>query len=180
MDVFDCIKLRRSVREYLDKPIPKEDLARLLNVLRAAPSAANRQPWKFIAVTDPEKRRAMVEKCGGQKFLAQAPVTIIGCGLTEHAWHGMGGDKSASSVDVDLAIALDHLTLAAAALGLGTCWVGAFDELRFKKLFNVPDNVKIVALTPLGYPKDKAIFRALAEGARKALEEIICYNNYEK
>jgi len=65
MDVFECIKIRRSIRDYLDKPIPKEHLNRLLNVLRAAPSAANRQPWKFIVVTDPEKRRAMVERCGG-------------------------------------------------------------------------------------------------------------------
>jgi len=180
MDVFECIKIRRSVRDYLDKPIPGEHLTRLLNVLRAAPSAANRQPWKFIVVTDPEKRRAVVERCGGQRFLAQAPVTIIGCGLTEQAWHGMGGNKTASSEDVDLAIALDHLTLAAAALGLGTCWVGAFDEACFKKLFNVPANVKIVALTPLGYPKDKASFRPFAEGARKALDEIICYDSYQK
>lgn len=180
MDVFECIKMRRSVREYLEKPIPREHIDRLLNVLRAAPSAANRQPWKFIVVTDPQKRRAMVEQCGGQKFLAQAPVTIIGCGLTGQAWHGMGGNKTASSVDVDLAIALDHLTLAAAALELGTCWVGAFDESRFKRLFNVPADVKIVALTPLGYPKDKASFRPFAESARKALDEIICYDIYQK
>jgi nitroreductase len=92
----------------------------------------------------------------------------------------MGGNRTASSVDVDLAIALDHLTLAAAALGLGTCWVGAFDEARYKKLFNVPANVRIVALTPVGYPKDKASFRPFAEGARKALDEILCYDSYKE
>jgi nitroreductase len=178
MDVIECIRKRRSVRKYKSDAIPAAVLREMLEVMRLAPSAANRQPWKFLVVQDKEKRQQMVEICGGQKFLSEAPVVIIGCGYPDSAWHGMGGDKSASSVDVDLAIALDHLTLAAASRGLGTCWVGAFRESCLKQLFGIPEEVKIVALTPLGYPAEENAFHEIDASRRKPLEAIVCYERF--
>jgi nitroreductase len=178
MDTIECIRKRRSVRKYKSDPIPAAVLREMLEVLRVAPSAANRQPWKFLVVQDEAKRKEMVEVCGGQKFLAEAPVVIIGCGYPKEAWHGMGGDKSATSVDVDLAIALDHLTLAAASRGLGTCWVEAFRESCMKKLFDIPEEVKVVALTPLGYPAEENALHEIGAGARKPLEAVVCYERY--
>jgi len=173
MDVLEAIFNRRSVRAYKPDPIPENVMQKLLQVLRAAPSAANKQPWKFIVVADKELRQKLVTDCRGQKFLAQVPVVIIGCGIPELAWKGMGGDSGKDAVDVDLAIAIDHLTLAAVSFGLGTCWIGAFKEELVKKTLNIPDKYRIVALTPLGYPESPDMNHPLDESKRKPLNKII-------
>ena len=178
MDVFECIIKRRSVRRYRSDPVPEEMLTKLLNVLRAAPSAANKQPFKFIVVRNPELRRRMVEECHGQKFFREAPVAIIACGDPTLAWKGLGGDKEHDTVDIDTAIAIDHLTLAAMSLGLGTCWVGAFQEPLMKNLFNVSEHIRIVTMTPLGYPAKPDAFRSFPEDKRKSLSELICHDVY--
>ena len=150
MDVLEAIRTRRSVRAYSPKAIPADVMDRMRNALRWAPSACNLQPWRFILVTDPDLRRQVAEASNHQFWMADAPVTIVACGLPDRAYQHMGGHGC--SIEVDVAIAVDHLTLAATAEGLGTCWVCHFDEARMKQILGIPDEVRVVALTPLGFP----------------------------
>jgi nitroreductase len=171
MNVIEAINLRRSVRAYSSRAIPGEVQRRVLDAMRAAPSACNLQPWHFILVSDAELRRRVAAACFDQMWMASAPLTVVGCGLLDQAYKHMGGHGT--SVDVDVAIALDHLTLAAVAEGLGTCWIGAFDEPHVKQILGVPRQVKIVALTPLGYPASDDLIAPLERGRRKPLEDIV-------
>ncbi len=176
MDVMEAILTRRSVREYSSRPIPEAVMERMRRALRAAPSACNFQPWRFVLVQDESLRVKLAEAAHGQKWIADAPVTVVACGLAERAYKKMGG--CGNSVDVDVAIALDHLTLAAVAEGLGTCWIGAFDEAAVKALLNVPDGVKVVAMTPLGYPASAELNHPLDETRRKDEKEIFSTDRY--
>ncbi|MHC4983123.1 MAG: nitroreductase family protein, partial [Planctomycetota bacterium] len=145
--------------------------------LRSAPSACNFQPWRFILVVDEKLRQVIAQAANSQLWMAAAPVIVVACGLGEQAYKRMGG--SGNSVDVDLAIALDHLTLAAVAEGLGTCWIGAFDEGKVKKLLGIPKAVKVVAMTPLGYPESPGLICPLEEGRRKAEKEIFSIDKFD-
>ncbi len=176
MDFYQVIKTRRSVRSYKPDPIPEEVLMRVLNSARIAPSGNNRQPWKFIIIKDEERKKKMIELCKGQKFVAEAPVLIVACGRNIH--YNRGEWMGDYSMIVDVAIAVDHLTLSARAEGLGTCWIGSFDNEGIKKFLGIPKDVNVVALTPLGYPKDPSIFKETEN--RKKLEEIICYEKWEE
>lgn len=176
MDVHEAIQMRRSVRSYSDKPIPDEVMARMRRALRSAPSACNYQPWRFVLVAAPELRQKVARAAKGQTWMADAPVTVVACGLPGEAYKQMGGHGN--SADVDVAIALDHLTLAAVAEGLGTCWIGAFDEAAVKDLVGVPADVKVVAMTPLGYPASADLNRPLDEAKRKPEAEIFSTDRY--
>ncbi|HOK29777.1 MAG TPA: nitroreductase family protein [bacterium] len=171
MDVYDAIKTRRSVRAYQDKPVPEDVLKRILEAARLAPSASNRQDWKFIVVRDSGNRRAVAQAANNQMFIAQAPVIIVAVSLNP--------DRIMScevpSYAVDLAIAVDHITLAATAEGLGTCWIGAFSQREMKKVLDIPERYKVVTLTPLGYPADSP-----RPKVRKPLEEIVCYEKFKE
>jgi nitroreductase len=171
VDLYDAVRNRLSVRAYKPDPVPDELLNRVLEAGRLAPSAKNYQPWKFIVVKDEQVRAALVPACRGQDFVGQAPVVICACTLVEQAWKGMGGYWSAEAVDV--AIALEHIMLAATAEGLGTCWIGAFIEAEVRKVLSIPENVKPIALTPLGYPARPSHARP-----RKPLEEIVCFDRF--
>ena len=153
MDFYDVIRQRKSVRKYKSDPIPDEVLNRILEAGRIAPSAKNIQPWHFIVVKDPAIKEMVAEASRGQLFMADADVILCGCALEDIAWGRMGGYMS--SFAVDLTIAMDHMILAATNEGLGTCWIGAFDEKAAKEVLGVPDNVRIVALTPVGYPAEE-------------------------
>lgn len=122
MEVTEAIRTRRSVRAYATRPIPAEVMTRMQEALRLAPSACNIQPWRFILVTDPDVRQKLALAANGQKWMADAPAIIVGCGFPDQAYQRMGGHGN--SVDIDVAIALDHLSLAAVADGLATCWIG--------------------------------------------------------
>lgn len=176
MDVFDAIANRRSVRAYSSEAIPAELMRRMRQTLRAAPSACNYQPWHFILVTDQSLRQRLAKASRGQSCLAEAPVTVVACGLPDQAYKWMGGHGN--SVEVDVAIAVDHLTLAAAAVGLGTCWIGAFDEAAVKQLLGIGPEVKVVALTPLGYPASPDMLCPLDQARRKGESEIFSVNRY--
>ena len=177
MHVLEAIRSRRSVRSYAaGKPIPAEVMARMRQALRLAPSACNIQPWHFILVTDGSLRRHVAQAAKGQDWVAQAPVLVVGCGFPGKAYQRMGG--YGNSVDVDLAIALDHLTLAAVAEGLGTCWIGAFDEARVKRLLGIPEDVKVVAMTPLGYPSSDDLNHPVDPGLRKSEGELFSTDRY--
>jgi len=175
MEFYEVINTRRSVRSYKKDPIPDDVIKRVLNSARIAPSGSNRQPWKFIIIKDEERKKKMVELCEGQRFIAEAPILIVACGRNIH--YNRGGWMGDYSMIVDVAIAVDHLTLAARAEGLGTCWIGSFDNEGIKKFLEIPDDVNVVALTPIGYPKDPSVFKETKN--RKRLEEIICYEKWE-
>ncbi len=176
MNVLEAIKTRRSVRAYAPRPIPPDVFHRMKQALRFAPSACNLQPWRFILVTDDHLRRQLAMLSHNQLWIAEAPVVVVGCGFPEQAYKTMGG--YGNSVEIDLAIALDHLTLAAVAEGLGTCWIGAFDEQQIKNLLHVPPTAKIVAMTPLGYPATANLNIAIDETHRKADSEVFHTNRF--
>jgi len=177
MNVLEAIQERQSVRSYSqDRPIPIEAMERMRQALRWAPSACNIQPWHFILVEDNALRTELAQAARGQKWIAEAPVIVVGCGIPEQAYKGMGGHGN--SVDIDVAIALDHLTLAAVDEGLGTCWIGAFDEEKVKLLLDVPETVKVVAMTPLGYPLSADTDRSRIPIPRKKESEIFSVNRY--
>ena len=171
MDVYEAIRTRTSVRGYRSAPVEDEKLRRILEAARLAPSGKNGQPWTFIVIKEAAIRERLVDACKGQTFLAEAPVVIAACGKEELAYQKMGGYWN--SLPVDIGISLEHLMLAAAAEGLGTCWIGAFIEEKVRAVLQVPEGVKIVALTPVGYPKEERVARP-----RKPLEEIIMHERW--
>lgn len=146
MQTLETILTRRSIRKYEPKPLREGDLRKVLEAGRKAPSAANRQPWHFIVVQEEEEKRALAEACSGQTWLAEAAVIIAGIGRpnVNEKWYA-----------VDVAIALENMILAATALGYGTCWIGAFEQAKVKELLQVPDEMEVVALTPIGWPADQ-------------------------
>ncbi len=174
MDFYEVIKTRRSVRSYKPDPVSEEVLMRVLDAARIAPSGSNRQPWKFIIVRDEALKRKIAQHCSHQYFIAEAPIVIVACGRNIH--YNRGGYMGDLSMLVDVSIAFTHLILAARAEGLGTCWIGAFDNEKLKKLLEIPDDVNIVAITPLGYPAKEKAFTPYT--SRKKLDEIICYEKY--
>jgi len=164
MDFYDVIKTRRSIRAYQERFVEEEKLQRILEAARLAPSAANRQPWRFIVVKT-EKIKREFQKAYNKNWFWQAPLVICACGVKGEAWKRSDGK---SYLDVDIAIAMDHLILAATAEGLGTCWIGAFNPSEVKRILNLPDELEPVALTPLGYPAHSP-----KPTYRKSLEEIV-------
>ncbi len=173
MDVYDAIRRRTSMRSYRSTPVEKEKIDRIIDAARRAPSGKNGQPWIFIVVTDEGTRKELVPACKDQKFIAEAPVIIVACGREEYAYTKMGGYWN--SLPVDIGIALEHLMLAAEAEGLGTCWIGAFVEDEVRNILDVPEDVKIVALTPVGYPAAEKRF-----SPRKELREIVMYGKWKR
>jgi nitroreductase len=169
MDVMETIRTRRSVRSYNERRIPDETLRELLEAFHLAPSANNEQPWKLIVVREPEIKRKLAGVCYGQTFIAEADAVCVACGLPNRS--KIGG--YVTSLYVDVAIAVDHLTLAAWRHGLGTCWIGAFDENAVKKLLDIPADVRVIVLTPLGYPASRG-----GSARRKPLDEVVCWERY--
>ncbi|MBU0478906.1 nitroreductase family protein [bacterium] len=175
MDILKAIKKRRSVRGYLNKGIPEQVLNRVLEAARLAPTAANKQPFKLILVTDKSTKAKLVEASKRQTFIAEAPIIIVGCAFPEESYQNIGGTHT--SEEIDVSIVFDHLMLQAAEEGLGTCWIGAFDEDQVKAILNIPSNVKVIGLTPLGYPS-KTEFKSGKHLERKSLSEIILCEKY--
>ena len=169
MDLMEAIRQRRSVRNYQDKDIPEETLQDILEAARLAPSAKNRQEWKFVVVTDEMTKQALQHAAKDQRFVGEAPVVIAGI-ATETGYVMSCGIPAAH---VDVAIAMEHMALAAAAEGLGTCWIGAFYQDAARKALNVPEDCQVVALMPLGYPADIP-----GEKRRKPLEDVISQEQF--
>jgi len=152
MDVYEAIAARKSVRSFREKDVPEDVLTRLLGAARLAPSASNRQEWRFVAVRDPATRRKLAAAARNQRFVGEAPVVLACCAETDG--HVMSCGQACYPIDV--AIAIDHITLCAVAEGLGTCWIGAFDEAQVKTILGIPAGIRVVELLPIGYPKDPA------------------------
>ncbi|MDY6913663.1 MAG: nitroreductase family protein [Planctomycetota bacterium] len=168
MDLYETIKKRTSVRKYQDKPVEDDKLQRILDAGRLAPSANNRQARKFVVVRNEELRAALAE-AAEQPWIAQAPVVIAVVGLDTDRTMSCGVPAD----PVDCAIAIDHMTLAAVAEGLGTCWVGHFDQDACCNILSVPPAAKIIELLPLGYPSAKQ-----KANTRKPLKEIVSYDTF--
>lgn len=169
MDLYEAIRKRYSVRSYEARDVEEDKLRRVLEAGRIAPSARNRQQWKFIVVRDPAVRAKLVA-AAEQDWMKTAPVILAVVGLTD-------GEKMYCSVPtdpVDCAIAIDHMTLAAVAEGLGTCWVGHFRQEEAKKALGVPKGCTIIQLLPLGYPAGPA----KTEKPRKKFEEVVCWEKF--
>jgi nitroreductase len=171
MKILEAIQQRRSVRKYKQDSIPEEALRRVLEAARLAPSGKNLQPWKFIVVKDKILKERLARAAAGQLFIARAPIIIVGCGFPDNCYARMG--RYMKSWSVDVTIALEHLILQAQEEGLGTCWIGSFEEEEVKAILDVPEEVKVLALIPLGYPDEIPRFRG-----RKSLDEIISYDRY--
>jgi nitroreductase len=169
--LMNLIETRKSIRSYKPQEVEEEKLNYILQAFRKAPSAKNLQPWKLIVVKDKKKISDLSIACNNQTFLAEAPILIVACAKEEEAYGVMGGYMS--SYPIDVAIALEHLILAATEKGLGTCWIGAFKEKLVKGLLDVPEDVRVVAVTPLGYPAREGGARG-----RKPLAKIVSYDKY--
>ena len=147
---LELAEKRRSVRAYKPDDVPEELLQTVLEAGRLAPSACNKQPWRFIVVRSEAGRRALGAAYAREWFW-KAPVVVAVCILPKEAWTRSYDGKNYAMVDG--ALALDHLMLAAAELGLGTCWIGAFDPAAAREILGLPDGVEIVGMTPLGFPE---------------------------
>lgn len=172
MDVLEAMRGRKSVRKYEPTPLSAEQIQKVFSVVRMAPSVDNLQPWKFVIVNDEDIKRELAAASSSQKWIAEAPLVVVACGLLDEAQGMIGGFMN--SYPVDVAMAMSYLTLAAHNEGLGTCWVNAFNEDKVRSVLGAPDDVRVVALTPLGVPGGDP-----ESSGRKHLNEIVCYNKYE-
>lgn len=171
MGVMEAIRTRKSVRGFTDKPVEDEKLHAILEAGRLAPSASNRQGWRFVIVREPE----MIKKLAGTAssvvaFIGKAPIVIVACADTDG--HVMRCGQL--SYPIDVAIALDHMTLAAVELGIGTCWIGMFDENKVKNVLGITEKIRVVALMPLGYPADPSA----VEKKRLSIDQIVKYEHW--
>lgn len=150
MNFYEVIKKRCSIRSYKPNPVEEEKLNRILEAARMAPSAANRQPICFVIIKD-EKTKQQLKRVYDEKWFYTAPIIVCVCSIPEKAWIRSDGKNYA---DIDAAIAMDHLILAATEEGLATCWVAAFKVSILKSLLKLPLGVEPLAMTPIGYPQD--------------------------
>ncbi len=162
MSLIDIVLSRRSVRRYEKQDIPKDVLDKILEAGRQAPSAGNMQPWHFIVLTDYDIKEKLSHG-RWNTFVKDSPVTIVGCAST-----GVFGRRWPI---IDISIALQNMVIAAWALGIGSCWIGDFKEEEVKRLLNIPEDWKIIALVTFGYPAEKPGSRP-----KKPIDEIVSYN----
>ncbi len=164
------------MRKYRDLPVEDEKLRQVLEAGRIAPSAVNIQPW-YLIVAREEAVRRQVATSYRRDWILQAPVIIVVCGDHSRAWRRFDGKDHC---DIDTAIAIDHMTLAAVELGLGTCWVCAFNPQIIRDIFKLPGHIEPVALLPLGYPADVEDDVNRHDSKRKPLEEIVFWDGFEE
>lgn len=169
MEYFELIQKRYSVRAYKPDPVEDEKLQQVLEAARLAPTAANRQPYQIIVIHT-EGRKADLKRIYQKDWFVEAPLLICAVGVPRMSW--VRNDKR-RYLDVDVAIVMDHLILAAADLGLGTCWVAAFDVVIARQILNLPADVEPLIFTPLGYPADQPETKE-----RKALSDLVRYEHW--
>jgi len=175
-EIFEVIKKRRSVRKFTDKPVEKEKILKIIEAARLSPSASNRQPWRFVAITDKELLYRVVRESLGiiNRWARTAPLIIVGCSARKSLFSHYIGEAiiRVQYHLIDVAIALEHLVLEAEELGLSTCWIGWFNARRLKKILNIPLTWKIVSLIAIGYAQ-----KDLKTGPRKRLplEKILTF-----
>jgi nitroreductase len=169
MNFIELATRRSSIRDFERKPVEKEKLLYILEAARMAPSAVNFQPWKFIVITKPELLES-VQSVYHRQWLTTAPVIIIALGNHQKGWRRKSDDKDFTEIDV--AIAIDHLTLAATEQGLGTCWICNFDVEKCNQLLNIPDHLEPIALIPVGYPVQQPYLKK----KRESLDRLVTWD----
>jgi nitroreductase len=169
MDTIEVINIRYSVRAYKSDLIEEDKLSIVLNAARLAPTANNKQPFQIIIVHT-KGRESELLSIYQREWFVQAPVVLCVCGLPANAWIRKDGR---SYLDVDIAIVMDHMVLAAADIGLGTCFIAAFDATNTRKVLSIPEEVEPILFTPLGYPADTAGIKK-----RKTIEELVRYEHW--
>jgi len=173
LDVFEAIKSRRSVRAYTNQPVSDSEVEKLIDTARWAPSAGNIQPWEFIVVRDQEIKKRLSEAALNQTFIEEAPVVIVVCANVVLSGQGYGSRGANLYCLQDTAAATQNMLLAAQAIGLATCWVGAFNEEEARKVLNIPSGIRPVAMIPVGHPNEKPIARS-----RRRLSEIVHHETF--
>jgi nitroreductase len=171
MSFITIARSRRSIRAYRPEMIPDDLLMQVLEGARVAPSACNKQPWHFIVVRDAARREAFQEAYP-RSWLWSAPVIIVACADHDLSWKRRQDGKDHG--DIDVSIAVDHLTLAAHDAGLGTCWVCAFDPVATRRLLGLPPHMEPLAMTPLGFPAEPG--RPME---RKPLADIVHWEHWQ-
>ncbi|MGZ7047124.1 MAG: nitroreductase family protein [Methanobacterium sp.] len=169
MDFLDLVKSRYSVRAYKNQPVEEEKLEKILEAARFAPTAVNYQPFKIIVINT-EGREDDLKRIYQAEWFSEAPVVICVCCEPQNAWVRRDGKNYA---DVDATIVMDHIILTATSLGLGTCWIGAFDAEAVRIILKLPDGVEPLVFTPIGYPADEK-----SEKKRKELSELVKYEHW--
>lgn len=170
--LYRIAEQRFSCRAYSDRKVERDAILTVLDVARLAPSACNRQPWVFL-VADSEAQRAAILESYDRDWARTAPEFIVACGLHDEAWHR--GSDGKDHTDIDVAIAVEHLCLAATTIGLETCWVCNFDPKPIREAFGLPENVEPIAILPIGYPADGIDAPAKK---RKELSEIVRWGKF--
>ncbi|RLE37933.1 nitroreductase family protein [Candidatus Woesearchaeota archaeon] len=173
MDILGVIKNRRSVRKFLDVPVSWDLIGLIMEAGKAAPSAGNLQPWKFIACTDESVIKQVATACLQQNWIATAPVVIVVvCDATTTKQHyGVRGEKLYSIQGC--AACIENMLLVAHSLGLGACWVGAFEEIMLRNALGIPEEVRPQAVIPIGYPDEKP-----PEPVEFPLENLVYHNKF--
>jgi len=169
MALIDTIKKRYSCRDYQDKPIEQEKYSQIFEAARLAPSARNTQDWRFVVVTDKATRIKIAHAANDQKFLENASAVIIACSNDDKI---MTCGQPIGAIDVS--IALEHIALQAAELGLATCWVGSFFPDKVRAILSIPKDIEIIELMSLGYPADEQ-----PPQQREPIENILCYEKWQ-
>ncbi len=169
----DLISARYSCRAYADTPVSRGELMAVLETARLAPSACNRQPWKFVIIADDPQLKQEVLKAYPREWAMTAPALIVACGNHSEAWHR--GSDGKDHTDVDVAIAVEHICLAAASFGLGTCWVCNFDPAVVTEALNLLDTLEPIAIIPIGYPASGTTAPAKQ---RKSFDEILQWGKF--
>lgn len=185
MDVFETIKWRRSVREFSPKKIEKEKILKILEAGRLAPSSSNRQAWHFIIIDDPEIINKLPQNVAiGTKsiisWIKEAPLVIVGC-YTKAITHFAAGLFGHQNHLIDISIALTHMVLEATELGIGSCFVGWFNEKYLKQILKIPSHYRIAMLVVMGYPANPSTpegIGGIAPRPRKELKEIVSHNTW--
>ncbi len=169
MTVIEAIRKRYSCRAYKDKSIEPEKLEQIFEAARMAPSAKNLQDWRFVIVADRENKCKLAEAANNQKFLENAGIIIVACSNSKDVM------RCGQAIGpIDIAIALEHIALQAAELGLATCWIGSFYPEKVRPIVGIPEDIDIIELMAVGYPADSQ-----KEPKREPMKKILCYEKWQ-
>lgn len=173
METFECMQNRRSIRKYLPKDVEKEKIGAMIEFASLAPSAGNLNNWAFVIVRDPEKRKDIAECALQQYWIREAPVIIVICGDSNRAekFYGVRGKRL--YLMQDCAAAAQNMLLAATNMGLGACWVGAFEEEMLRKILTIPDNMRPQAIVTVGYAGEMPL-----RPPKPKIEELTYFDKY--
>jgi len=169
MDFLELVKKRYSVRAYKPDPVEDNKLQKVLEAARLAPTACNIQPFQFMVIHT-KGREAELRRIYSASWFVQAPIVVCACGIPGESWCRQDGKNYC---DIDVTIAMDHLILAATELGLGTCWIGAFNPDAAREVLGLPGDVEPIAFTPLGYPNDKP-----GRKSRNTIDRLVKYEHW--